>query len=398
MTLSLDIHAGMNFSSIKGRLEEISSMDPPAFVTHRPDFQGIRKAVSKHKHMKKLIVAGNGGSINNFIALAGCLHSFQSTKTYHPLTTPEPDHLRDVQSLCPRSSSLVMPVSKSGTNVCPIEIMLWFMRLGYNILPVTGRGGALAEIARRKGMEYINHPDVGGRFAGGTSCAFAPAAFLGIPVERVSRGMLSMYRKTNPDRGVDSNPALQLSAMLFLLSGRGYTTAFMPVYSTRLSSFIPLITQLVHESISKHGKGLTLLGGTGPEIQHHSTQRFFGGRKDMLGILVNLERFSDEKTSVRVPEELQDIPIRNGTLGNLGKTRYSDSVRYDFSAVRKHALKKKIPHAILSVNRITPETAGEFMAFWQYVAVYTSLLFGVNPFDQPEVEFAKRVSFDMRKH
>jgi glucose-6-phosphate isomerase len=397
MALMLDISASgiRDFSPLSGKLREISRMDPPSFATHRPDFGGISRVLSKYRKLKKLVVAGNGGSINSFLALAGSLSD--GKKDYYPVSTSEPDFLGDVQSMCPRDDTLVMPVSKSGTNVTPIETMLWFMNLGYPTLPVTDPSGALSEIAKAKDIEYLAHPDIGGRFAGVTSCALAPASFLGIPVERVSRGALSMYRNANPGVGIRDNPALQLSSALCLLSRKGRSIAFAPVYSSRLSGFIPLITQLIHESACKEGKGITLISGMGPEIQHHSTQRFFGGRRDMAGIFIKTRRFGDERTPVSIPKKLQAIPIREGTLRNLDGVRYSDSVRYDFEGVRRQASRDRIPHAILSLDRVTPESAGEFMAFWQYVAVYTSVMLGVDPFSQPEVEYAKKVSFDLRR-
>jgi glucose-6-phosphate isomerase len=36
------------------------------------------------------------------------------------------------------------------------------------------------------------------------------------------------------------------------------------------------------------------------------------------------------------------------------------------------------------------------MAFWQLYAVYSSLLRNVDPFDQPQVEGSKKISFDKR--
>jgi hypothetical protein len=38
------------------------------------------------------------------------------------------------------------------------------------------------------------------------------------------------------------------------------------------------------------------------------------------------------------------------------------------------------------------------MAFWQYFAVYSSILREVNPYDQPQVETSKVISIKMREN
>jgi glucose-6-phosphate isomerase len=394
MSLQLDVSAAgiKEFSPIRKRLDLLPKMDVPPFALHRPDLATIGRTLSGSRRAN-LVVIGNGGSINSFLALAGCL---AAGKSYHAVTTPDPDLLGRVESACPKRETLVMPVSKSGTNTCPIEGMLWFLERGYTILPVTAAGVILG-LAEKLGWKWLLHPDIGGRFAGLTACGLAPASALGIPVEDVWKGGRSMHRRCRPDRDIRENPALLLAATLYMLESKGFTGVFLPAYSSRLAAFNPLITQLMHESACKSGKGQTFFCAEGPEVQHHSTQRLFGGRRDMAAVLVRADRFDDEKSSVTVPKGLRDIPLRKGTLQDLGGVRYSDSVRYDFEGVRRNCLSKDVPHVTLSVSRAAPETAGEFMAFWQWTAVYSAVLRGVDPFDQPEVEFAKEVSFELRR-
>ena len=55
-----------------------------------------------------------------------------------------------------------------------------------------------------------------------------------------------------------------------------------------------------------------------------------------------------------------------------------------------------IPLLHLSVAGFTADEIGQLLAFWQLYAVYSSVLRGVNPFDQPQVENSKNISFDKR--
>ncbi len=95
-----------------------------------------------------------------------------------------------------------------------------------------------------------------------------------------------MYKKCLPAVPVDENPALKLSSALYLLEKREFSEVFMPFYSVKMSGAIPLIVQLMHESVCKDGKGQTFYGALAPESQHHTNQRFFGGQRNVVGLFV----------------------------------------------------------------------------------------------------------------
>ncbi len=381
--------ARLDFSRIK--LDKIRSMEMPSFVTHEPDFSEIEQKVKRFRGLKNIIVMGNGGSINNIGALHGALGS---RKNAFFLSTMEPDEINRIKSLCNRDETLVMPVTKSGTNVCPLEGLFSF--LDYPMLPVISSDrGALLEMSRRRKLDYIEHPDVYGRFSGRTSCAFAPASFMEIDIKRVNKGALDMYRRCSQVVPLKKNPALMMSSALFLLEKKGYTEVFCQAYSTRLMGFMPLITQIMHESVCKKGTGQTFYGGLGPETQHHTNQRFLGGRRNVVGMFTKVEGF-DRDVEIKVPKDLEGIPLRSGKLGDISGS-LSEHLGFELEGVLDSTKKAKIPHLIISVKKVTPESVGEYLALWQYIGVYSALLRGVNPYDQPDVEHAKEVGFRLRR-
>ncbi|HLB32565.1 MAG TPA: hypothetical protein VJL27_03370, partial [Patescibacteria group bacterium] len=60
------------------------------------------------------------------------------------------------------------------------------------------------------------------------------------------------------------------------------------------------------------------------------------------------------------------------------------------------AKEQGIPFAHLEIDKLTPAAAGEYLVFWQFVAYYLSVLEDVDPFDQPQVERSKEISFMLR--
>jgi glucose-6-phosphate isomerase len=289
-----------------------------------------------------------------------------------------------------------MPVSKSGTTIGTLESMFAFS--DHKILLVTSPDtGALSILAKEKGLDIIPHPPVGGRYSGLTSSAFAPALFFDIDVEAIDNGARTMYKYCHPGVAIDKNLALQLAASLYLLEKKGYEEIFCPIYSSKLGGFENLIVQLMHESVCKKARGQTIYCAEAPESQHHTNQRFFGGRKNVIGLFVTVESQQDMESKVAVPDAVKQIKVRDGTLENINKVPYAKALEFEFQGTYQDAINNKIPCAHISLDKISPFSIGEFLGFWHYVAVYSSWLRDVNAFDQPQVETSKEISFKLRK-
>ncbi|MCK4588892.1 MAG: hypothetical protein KAT77_00480 [Nanoarchaeota archaeon] len=366
------------------------SKETPVFVKHKADFKLIDKVARKYSKVKNLIVIGNGGSITSFWAYCKALN--KSEKKVFLVRTMDPDYLDDVKKECGKKDSLVMVISKSGSTVGVLEALLAFD--GYKTLVITSLGSALFEIAKKKKFEVVLHPDVGGRYSGTSLVAYIPARILGIDVRKVDKGARRMYKKCSGK--LENNLALQLSTALYLLDFNGYDEIFMPVYSPRLEGFVNLIVQLIHESSGKEGKGQTIFGGLGPETQHHTNQRFFGGKKNVVGLFVKVDKF-DKDFKTKVAAGLKKINLKDDFLNVLNNIPLSKAVDYEFEGTFRDAVRNKIPVCSIVLDKISEETIGEFMGLWHYMAVYSSLLRGVDPYDQPQVEASKSISFELRK-
>ena len=71
---------------------------------------------------------------------------------------------------------------------------------------------------------------------------------------------------------------------------------------------------------------------------------------------------------------------------------------FEMQGVIEDAQSKNIPLIHQSLTQFSEQGLGRFIAFWQMYAVYASTLRGVDPFDQPQVESSKKISFDKRLH
>ena len=355
------------------------SLEKPFFVDYKFNFNQI-KSLSKYK-FDNLIVIGYGGSINSFKAIYYA-NMFKAKKNVFFIDTVEPDYLNYVVSKCKKNNSLIVAISKSGNTISLLEDVLFFMNKGFKNFIFITSGGALKELGVKVGAKLINHPNIGGRFAGLTECALIPSALAGINIKKVVKGAKKVYFDSELNKRIAG-----LAEQFFKLELKSYTEIFSPSYSENLYGINLLATQLVHETTGKKGIGQTILTAVSPESQHETNQRFFGGRKNMIGLFTTFE--NHKNVLLKVPKLLKDVKVKGEKLSVLDKLNLSDSLNFEAEGVIRTARKFKIPFANIVLDRLNEESTGELMAFWQLFSVYSAVVRKQNPYDQPEVEHSK---------
>ena len=292
-----------------------------------------------------------------------------------------------------------MVVSKSGTNPSPLEILFYFW--DYPKLIVCTKGeNTLYEIVKKENFDYLTYPsneefpNLDDRHTGISVSGLVPAALTGINIKEIYQGAKEMLERCSPKS--DNNPALQLATSIYLLEGKGFNEIFCQIYSTKLQGFLRWIIQLIHEGVCKDRKGPTIYGDLSPETQHHTMQRYFGGKKNALGLFITVKQ-EDQESKVQVPENLKEIKLRDGKLGNFDQIPYAKLLEFEFQGTIQDAIEQELPVIHLELDQLSPKTVGEFLALFQYVAIYLGYLLEINPFGQPQVEKSKDISFELIK-
>ena len=376
--------------NIKSNLEsEEKAFDRPKpfFSMHEPDFERLDRL---ERDFDNLIVIGNGGSVTSFRALN---HAFsdEHDKNVEIITTMDPDRLRKVEKPLNPERTVVMPISKSGSTTGVIESTLYFLNKNYRIIPLTSKNdGALRQIAEEHDLETVKHPDIGGRYTGLSETALAPAAMLGLHVREIFRGGREMHDKMAPG---NSNKASRLAEVLYNAEKQGFDQVLTPFYASRLFGFYPLLVQLMHESVCKRGRGQTFFGDLGPEYQHHTNQRLFGGEDNIIPMFVE---GTHEHFTLKVPENLRDVDLRGKSLEELNGETYEGALKAEAEGVKQALKTNDRPFIELKLQEFNYASVGALMGFFQYLAVYSSWLRNVDPFNQPDVEMSKDLGFERR--
>lgn len=359
----------------------------PYFAVHKPDFKALDKL---DRDFENLIVIGNGGSVTSFRALN---HAFRDEhdKNVEIVTTMDPDYLRQVEKSVDPENTVIMPISKSGSTTGVIESTLYFLSRNYRVIPLTSKNdGALRKIAEKNELETVDHPDIGGRYTGLSETALAPAAMLGLHVREIFRGGREMHEKLSPK---NPNKALKLAEILYEAEEQDFEEVLTPFYATRLFGFYPLLVQLMHESVCKKGEGQTFYGDLGPEYQHHTNQRMFGGQKNIIPMFVEA---THEHETIKIPNNLRNIDLKDKQLEDFHGKTYEGALKAESEGVKQALNQEDMPFVELKLQEFNYGSIGAFMAFLQYLAVYSSWIRDVNAFNQPDVEKSKEIGFEKR--
>jgi len=356
-----------------------------------------------------LLVLGIGGSSLGGQALCAALGSTADRAVrVHFVDNIDPDTVAVLLGRLDPTRSAVAVITKSGDTVetlAQLLIVRRWLRASLGAGEARSRmtfvtdpeRGFLRELARSEGIRAFDiPPEVGGRYSVLTPVGLLPAAFLGIDIGRVLAGAATMADRVS-DPAVQDNPACLLAAGTVLAQRRlGRNALVMMPYSDALRVTTAWFVQLWAESLGKRtdrfGKevraGQTPIPALGAIDQHAQLQLFVEGPADKVVCLVGVDKPAH---ALPIPDELaahEEVTYLHGRdLGEL------------FAAERRGTratlLDAGVPVLDIGLPMVDEERLGGLLLLLEAACACAGLLLGVNPFDQPGVEAAKRMTMGL---
>ncbi len=287
------------------------------------------------------LVLGMGGSSLFPLVLAETFPGGDGL-VLHVLDSVDPEAVRRVAQALPPERTLVVASSKSGTTVETRSLLAYFWERsgrGDRFAVVTDPGTPLSEFAHERGFRAVfeAEPDVGGRFSALSHFGLVPAALLGVDLAELLSRARAMAERCRAAALAD-NPAATLAAAMVgaVRAGRDKLTVFPPDGAAALDAWIE---QLVAESTGKGGVGVLPIVGEGV------------GPADVYG---------DDRLFVSYGTDLHH-------LADAG-------------------------HPVVRLEVEDPLSLGAETFRWEAATALAGALLNLNPFDQPDVESAKRAA------
>ena len=311
----------------------------------------------------KVLLLGMGGSS---LAPEVFAKTFGSKEGYPTLAIVDSTHpvvIKKILDTYDLKRTLFVVASKSGGTAETASFFYTFYEAlakltstpGKNFVALTDPGSNFEKIAEAKSFRKIfsTPPEVGGRYSVLTEFGMVPAALIGINIAKFLGEAKKLQALCKPVIIAEENPGLRLGAVLGELAkaGRDKITFYV---SKEIASFPQWVEQLVAESTGKEGKGILPVADE---------------------IFEGLNYYQNDRVLVFV--------------------KLKDSDNTAIEKIEAEAKSAGIPVITIVLSDLY-ELAAEFYR-WEFATASASIILGINPFDQPDVQLAKTLANESLK-
>lgn len=255
--------------------------------------------------------------------------------------------------------------------------------------------GALRELAARESIATLDvPPGVGGRYSVLSPVGLLPAALVGIDIAGLVSGAGRAVERADADELRANPPALYAALHWAADAQLGARVHVLMPYTDRLREFAEWYRQLWAESLGKRldrrgapvFAGPTPVGAVGATDQHSQVQLFMEGPFDKVVSFVTVDRLGEDVPIPARPELPPDLAYLPGhTLGEL--------LHAEYEATAAALARMGRMSVTLRLAELSAASVGEAIMFFQLATGYAGAWYGVDPFDQPGVELAKRLTY-----
>lgn len=287
--------------------------------------------------------------------------TFGSAKGYpelYVLDSTDPEAVSEVEEAIEIDKTLFVVSSKSGSTIEPLSLFEYFHskahdamgeNAGDNFVAITDPSTPLEGFGKKYGFRrvFLNPHDIGGRFSALSYFGLVPAALTGVDISKLLYHASRASHAARPETHGVGNPVVMLGVAIGVLAkaGRDKLTFLL---SPEFASFGLWIEQLLAESTGKEGMGIVPVTG-------ESAGAFSDYGADRLFVNISYGDGGDEKA---------------GLLKAL----------------------MEAGHPVIDIHlKDLYELGAEFFR-WEIAASVAGHILGINPFDQPDVELAKKMT------
>ena len=290
-------------------------------------------------------------------------------------------------------------ISKSGTTTEPaiaFRGLKWLLERKYGtdgakkrIVAITDPNkGALRQMANEEGWEtFVIPPDAGGRYSVLTAVGLLPMAVAGIDICKVMKGAYEAREYYDNLRSFE-NPVWLYAGVRNLLYRNGKPIELLESFEPGFKMMGGWWQQLFGESEGKDGKGIFPVSAEFTADLHSLGQMIQQGERNFFETVV---KFAPPKKKVAIEMDWKDL---DGLNYLEGKTL--DFVQEQaFAGTLAAHTDGGVPVILLQAGDISVSTIGELFYFFELACGVSAYTLGVNPFNQPGVEFYKKNMFHL---
>jgi len=353
-----------------------------------------------------LVVIGIGGSYLGAKAVIDALSNNFPWKEYkkgEPLVifagqNIGEDYLSELLHLLDDKEYGIVVISKSGTTTEPalafrilknhLENKTGISAAKKRIIAITDKSrGALKIMADNEGYKtYVIPDDIGGRFSVLTPVGLLPVAVAGFNIRELISGAREIQKSTTSAVPLLENPSALYALTRNELYNYGRKIEILANYNNKLISFSEWWKQLFGESEGKDGKGIFPASVNYTADLHSMGQYIQEGERHIFETIISVEKTNH---NVVIPFDQDNLDQLN-YIG--GKNVDEVNKMAELGTMLAH-VDGGVPNIRISIEKISENSIGQLIYFFEKACGISGYLLGVNPFNQPGVEAYKNNMF-----
>jgi len=289
-------------------------------------------------------------------------------------------------------------ISKSGTTTEPAiatRALRWLLERKYGTEEAKKRiyaitepvKGALRQMAEEEGWEsFVIPTDVGGRYSVLTAVGLLPMAVAGIDPMEVMKG--AAQAKKEYDLRSFENPVWLYAAIRNLLYRKGKCIELLESFEPGFKMMGGWWQQLFGESEGKDGKGIFPATAEFTPDLHSLGQMIQQGERNVFETMIRFDAPEHPYTIAADYKNLDGLNYLEGkTLDFVDEQAYRGTLAAHVDG--------GVPVITMEAGALDAAKVGELFWFFELACGISAYVLGVNPFNQPGVEYYKRNMFEL---
>jgi glucose-6-phosphate isomerase len=356
------------------------------------DLARVRATADLPVDPEAVVLAGIGGSALGAATLVRALGAGTKIDVdvdVYTLDNVDPAETVRILDAVDLDRTALVCVSRSGTTAETLANVLT-VRGAYEdadvdwtdrTLVVTGDDGPLRSLADRHGLATLPTPEgVPGRFGVFSTVGLAPAALAGVDVTGLVEGAREAAGSLTGS--MFDCPGYAYGTVAYALRNRGAAVNAVMPYAESLETFAEWFAQLWAESLGKDGLGQTPARALGATDQHSQLQLYRAGPQNTMVTFVRPR----ERPACSIPSSEFEA------LSYLEGVDQGELLDAELRATEASLAEAGRPSVRVEMDRVNAHSLGELLYGMEAACVCYGELAGINAFDQPAVEWAKRAT------
>ena len=351
--------------------DEIANLKEPRFAIYEEDLSNIKINLEEYKKYSKIILIGSEGLTSSFSIYLRALKG--NGKKVFILNYADPDIIVNLMKEYTPIDTLVICVTNSIFDIVDMESVHQFNN--YPMLVITqADNNQFQLVANYYSWKIITQKPIENEYSSFSSSALIPAEIFGLPLDRIILGAKNIYKSCSPLSSPDKNIAWQAASFLYRLGLIGKNGIILTLNSYYLETSFKLIHQLI-----QYVNNVSQKDCIGIELNNLRENLIINSSKNNnVGILVSVKQRRCNHIINNFPDDLLNISSGMTKISDINKQSLEKRVVEEFEKYIQEFESNKIPYIRIELQKIDSQNIAEFIAFWQYLAHYLSIMQGKN--------------------